>query len=747
MAAESPNGDRFQYGAIGKRSDARHGVSRRPRPGEFESLEGFFEGTKSPDPADMAAGEKAVEREETSLRPSPSKERSKPYKEPRISLPGVTENGQKEVPIKESQVHTKVRRRNFSVSPSDLSTVTTAPPTPAATETALINHKETPLVTQAENDIETIRNNQASTNNAEHVSRASFGHHDRVEEPKVDDDEGEDLMLPAPAEAGFQDEKEDKFQAQDGDCGEAYGDGFEIADQEGSPPKFQVDVDFPNEFDSQEHRSNDCNDRRPVHVETEAKQVVKITQNDKPKTKEGGSEQVAKKAAQNTPAWGEATPKTSTLGFQADKEQHASDSEPARMAPESAEARPNTGSRPKSATKIPLSGSTAVLCDFGRGINSLVDNDDKEGEGFNLIHDPETPESVREDCLRREKQEMAQKQNMDASKKKNTAPPRTPKDDAQDSNTTSITDNTPVKRKAKKKSVKFRHSPKGYPAGNRGYERVPIDNYSDDNEQEPDEGLRRSRRARTKPLKYWKNERMLYGPNEEVGILGEAMGNMPVVKSALIACETPYKKRKVPPQSKTKSTSASKKPQGHAYEEHSETPFDDRRLKKKYKFESGEKALVWNDLQEDTVHEKVIAYSKNLSRHDLPIPAGRKKSDGKVVGRAAQAFNVLNEQNSENYVGYIMGHLALPPKGIKDYESVGLCAQTFTVCHGQPNALEVSIADPEDEDRKDEPSAAQHFLLGPGDMFRIPQNNTYQLRNHSKALECLLTWTIIRPHS
>lgn len=143
----------------------------------------------------------------------------------------------------------------------------------------------------------------------------------------------------------------------------------------------------------------------------------------------------------------------------------------------------------------------------------------------------------------------------------------------------------------------------------------------------------------------------------------------------------------------------------------------------------------------------MISYGKSLERHELPLPATRKKSDGKVVGRAAQAFNVLNEQVSENYVGYIMGHLTLPPKGVKDYEPVGLCAQTFTVCLGQPGSLEVSIADPDTLENKSYDEAAQRFLLSPGDMFRIPQNNVYQLQNHSKSNDCLLTWTIIRPHS
>jgi centromere protein C len=144
---------------------------------------------------------------------------------------------------------------------------------------------------------------------------------------------------------------------------------------------------------------------------------------------------------------------------------------------------------------------------------------------------------------------------------------------------------------------------------------------------------------------------------------------------------------------------------------------------------------------------EVISYSKNLSRSELPLPKTRDvKVEGDIVGHAAQAFNVQNKDNSSQYVGYIMGHLALPPGGVKDYESVGPCAQTFTVCHCQPGSLEVSYADPEDEERMYNAETAQRFLLSPGDMFRIPQNNTYQLQNHSTTTECLLTWTIIRPH-
>jgi centromere protein C len=123
----------------------------------------------------------------------------------------------------------------------------------------------------------------------------------------------------------------------------------------------------------------------------------------------------------------------------------------------------------------------------------------------------------------------------------------------------------------------------------------------------------------------------------------------------------------------------------------------------------------------------------------------RKKSEGKVVGIAAQAFNVENEEN-DVYPGYIMGSLTLPPKGIKDAESVGSCAQTFTVVRGQADSLELSYGDPYSDHGAWDPATAIRYLLKPGDMFRIPPGNCYRLQNHSKKQDCLLTWTIIRPN-
>ena len=138
----------------------------------------------------------------------------------------------------------------------------------------------------------------------------------------------------------------------------------------------------------------------------------------------------------------------------------------------------------------------------------------------------------------------------------------------------------------------------------------------------------------------------------------------------------------------------------------------------------------------------MVAYKDELVPRKLPA-GKRKKGESKVVGEASQAFNVSPEGNQ--YPGYIMGHLDLPPRAIKDAESVGACAQTFTVVAGQRKALEVAFSDPDSHNGAFlDPKTATRFLLSPGDMFRVPPGNCYRVENHSPHVDCLLTWTIIR---
>lgn len=128
----------------------------------------------------------------------------------------------------------------------------------------------------------------------------------------------------------------------------------------------------------------------------------------------------------------------------------------------------------------------------------------------------------------------------------------------------------------------------------------------------------------------------------------------------------------------------------------------------------------------------------------LPVQKGvkRTKEDGKVTVKAAQAFNVPPE--SAEFPGFICGCMELPPKGIKDEEGVGPCAQVFNVGDCQPNSLEVSIADPDSQNGDYVRETASRYLLSKGDFFHVPAGNIYRIQNHSKTTSCELNWIIIR---
>ena len=144
----------------------------------------------------------------------------------------------------------------------------------------------------------------------------------------------------------------------------------------------------------------------------------------------------------------------------------------------------------------------------------------------------------------------------------------------------------------------------------------------------------------------------------------------------------------------------------------------------------------------------VVCFSDEMKNRLLPR-FRRTEQEGEVVGRAAKTFHVSPNGDMPSY---ITGCLTLPPKGIKDPESSGECAQVFTVVSGQPGAVEVAFGmeEQETEDERSQapavldPDQAQRFLLSPKDQFRVPPGNVYRIHNHSKTHEAYLTWVIVR---
>ena len=395
--------------------------------------------------------------------------------------------------------------------------------------------------------------------------------------------------------------------------------------------------------------------------------------------------------------------------------------------------------------------------DFGGGgHDGYDDNDDDDDMGISAKSSHRSKssqsQSTQDNDSEEEEEVPPPKKQRGRPKKEKDAPPVTP---------TSVlrTKKSKKGKNAKSKVVKWStpNGHEGVPAANREYESIPVSDYKNSPSADPTSrtpggsSLRRSRRARFEPIQWWKNERLVYGPQNEEGYLGEAMGDMPVVTHVNKALPTPYKEvkreRKPPAEGAAGGKRGGKKRSGEeAMLRVEDMPkFDDKAFRKKYKktFSDGELGSVWSETFEDTTETKIVSRLSNRNFSQLPLSKSRKKGESKKVGRASQAFHVQTDDD-DLFPGYIAGNVVLPPKAIKDAEGVGLCSQVFNVGDCQTNSLEFALADPSSQDGEFDEKTAQRFLLSKGDMFQIPPGNVYRIENHSKTEDAKLFWTIIK---
>jgi hypothetical protein len=217
------------------------------------------------------------------------------------------------------------------------------------------------------------------------------------------------------------------------------------------------------------------------------------------------------------------------------------------------------------------------------------DDDHDDGPGYNLVHDPETPETVRASRAKKEKAKFTQRE---AKKKKR-------KSESDTETETSDNRKTPkpkTGKNAKNNKRRVGFSPQGIPISNRDYRIIPIGAFVESSPVK-EGGPRRSRRARVKPLEYWRGEKMQFGAHDEEGDLGEVMGDMPVVKVIQKANPTPYKKKQEP----TKANRGNKKNKDDSSKSTAEEEeFDSRKLRRKYKYIDGEEAYLWDDSNVDS---------------------------------------------------------------------------------------------------------------------------------------------------
>jgi centromere protein C len=240
---------------------------------------------------------------------------------------------------------------------------------------------------------------------------------------------------------------------------------------------------------------------------------------------------------------------------------------------------------------------------FPAELDPDTDDDDKEGDGFNMPDDPdpETPASVREE-RRQDAEKVAEKK----LKKKKGTKTRKLVDTSMEEE-----DEAPksVPRKTKKQKKKFAtnpFTPKGMPSGPREYEAVPVSDLKD-SPKEGQEHLRRSKRARMTPLEYWRNEHIIYGPNDELDA-SDSLANMPVPKQISKALPTPYKMRKFTHRAapaeksgKSQNNNASKD-----YPSLEDEPFDSTKLRRKQDYMEAEDGNMWDEAAEESTSQSTF---------------------------------------------------------------------------------------------------------------------------------------------
>lgn len=122
--------------------------------------------------------------------------------------------------------------------------------------------------------------------------------------------------------------------------------------------------------------------------------------------------------------------------------------------------------------------------------------------------------------------------------------------------------------------------------------------------------LRRSKRAKVKPLDFWKGECIEYGPNE-FGDEYEGVTNMSVPIFVRKAETTPHKPRNCSMNgSKIKSKKMNSK--GKTFTNDEVGIFDDKKLRKKYNYVDNEKAEIWNETTSecDVMSKYILFYLK-----------------------------------------------------------------------------------------------------------------------------------------
>lgn len=235
-------------------------------------------------------------------------------------------------------------------------------------------------------------------------------------------------------------------------------------------------------------------------------------------------------------------------------------------------------------------------------LDESEDEDDSPAYSMPTTKTPQSAKALRHDKKKRKKLEKAKK----SSKKRK-------KVQVVESSDEEGEEEVQVKPQKKAKKTKNRFAtvftPKGIPLP-REYETVPVEDLRETDETRHN-GVtcRRSKRARCPPLAYWKNEKLQYGPSDDMDANSD-VAKMPVPKAVIKAKSTPYKPRTIRRPVVTASTKNKGKSVTIPAEEARPAEFDSKRLRKKYNYLDEEETDLWDEHLENSA--QMSKYAKHI---------------------------------------------------------------------------------------------------------------------------------------
>eukprot|EP01138_Halocafeteria_seosinensis_P010774 gb/GECG01011003.1/.p1 GENE.gb/GECG01011003.1/~~gb/GECG01011003.1/.p1 ORF type:complete len:565 (+),score=117.02 gb/GECG01011003.1/:1-1695(+) len=237
-------------------------------------------------------------------------------------------------------------------------------------------------------------------------------------------------------------------------------------------------------------------------------------------------------------------------------------------------------------------------------------------------------------------------------------------------------------------------------------------------EEEERKGIRRSKRRRWNPLKFWQSERLKYRREDPDDGFGD---QLPVAERAeMLGIGSPdqeYKQSARKGLAKKQQQKRKKKdPQPVSPEESARhKPLPSSSLPKNIKFSDEADFHVQNDMGPDYTARAWGRYA-NLEFREL-------SQEGKSSGAAS----LDNPQ-------FVSGILRLEPKGKKGKEaSAGKC-QMFFISQCQPKSIQLTIQN-------------KHTLLSEGDTFFVPTYTEYNIINHSKEVPAEFFFVLLKDPS